>query len=278
MSSNFGSKQIGGPQFESEKYFESEIFGPPLPSLKHMKNINEIKNKSVWIMNKIFDKLRTLNLRKYYFECATIFLDIILRSSILYGSETYYNLKEKEIRIIERIEEQFLRKLFKTTKACPISQLYLEAGHYPARFEIFRRRLLFFKDILNEKPSSLVQKLVLLVQLEKPIKGDWVSSCLQSLDYLNLNCSIEEVKEMNKTHFKKILKKSIKEKALQYLLDKRGSKGKEIQYASLKMAEYLLPQNENLSITDQQYTFAIRNRMVNIEYNFPNKKNETSWG
>ena len=232
----------------------------------NMKSINEIENKSVWIMNKIFDKLRTLNLRKYYFECATIFLNIILRSSILYGSETYYNLKEKEMRIIERIEEQFLRKLFKTTKACPISQLYLEAGHYPARFEIFRRRLLFFKDILNEKPGSLIQRFVKL-QLEKPIKGDWASSCLKSLDYLKLNFSIEEIKEMNKTQFKKILKMSIQEKSLQYLLNKRGSKGKEMQYSSLKMAEYLLPQNNNLSITDQQYIFSIRNRMVEIEYN-----------
>ena len=54
----------------------------------------------------------------------------ILRSSILYASETYYNFKENELRTLERIEEHFLRKIFKTTKACPISQLYLEEGHY----------------------------------------------------------------------------------------------------------------------------------------------------
>ena len=79
-----------------------------------------------------------------------------LRSTILYASETYCNLKESEIRILERIEECFLRKLFKTTKACPISKLYLEAGHQPARFEIMKRRLLFLKNILNEKEESLV--------------------------------------------------------------------------------------------------------------------------
>ena len=65
--------------------------------------------------------------------------------SILYASETYYDLKENEIRAIKRIEEQFLRKLFNTTTAwaCSISHLYLEVGHFPARFEVFRRRLLF---------------------------------------------------------------------------------------------------------------------------------------
>ena len=165
------------------------------------------------------------------------------------------------------------RKLFNTTKACPISQLYLEAGHSPTRSEVFRRRLLFLKDILNEKPTSLIYKFVCL-QLEKPRKGDWVSSCLKSLDYLNLNFTIEEIKEMSKIQFKTLLKKSIEEKALQYLIDKKGSKGKEIQYSSLRMAEYLLPQNENLSIIEQQYIFSIRNRMVQIESNFPNKKIE----
>ena len=239
----------------------------------NMDNMNEMKDKSVWIMNKILDKLKTLNLLKYYFECAMIFFNTILRTSILYASETYYNLKENEMRTLERIEEQFLRKIFKTTKACPISQLYLEAGQYPARFEIFRRRLLFFKSILNEKPDNLIYRFVQM-QLEKPIKGDWASSCLKSLEYLEITPSIADIMEMSKEQFRKILKKSIAEKALQYLINKRGSKGQEIEYSRLKMAEYLLPQDENISILDQQYIFSMRNRMVQIGQNFPEKENE----
>ena len=47
----------------------------------------------------------------YYFECAMILLNVILRPSILYACEVYYNLKENELREIERIEENFLRKV-----------------------------------------------------------------------------------------------------------------------------------------------------------------------
>ena len=43
----------------------------------------------------------------------------------------YYNLKETDLRQIERIEEEFLRKILKTTKGCPIMQLYLEVGQHP---------------------------------------------------------------------------------------------------------------------------------------------------
>lgn len=79
---------------------------------------------------------------------------------------------------------------------------------------------------------------------------------------------------MKKNTFKNILIKSISQEALKYLLNKRGSKGKEIEYSSVRMAEYLLPQDENLSIEDQQNISSIRNRMVEIEDNFRKRQSE----
>ena len=110
-----------------------------------MINITQLKNKSIGTIRKIFTKLESLKLGKYYFECGIIFLNVMLRSSIIYACETYYGLTESQIRQIERIEEQYLRKLFKTSKGCPIAQLYLESGHIPARFQIFKSRLLFLQ-------------------------------------------------------------------------------------------------------------------------------------
>ena len=147
-----------------------------------MVNISGMKNKSIWIIRKIFTRLESLNLKKYYFECALIFLNVMLRSSILYACETYYNLKETDMRQIERIEEGFMRQLFKTPKGCPIAQLYLEASYIPARFAIFQTRLLYLKYILHENPDSLLYKFMKL-QLENPTRGDWVSSCVKDLAF-----------------------------------------------------------------------------------------------
>ena len=91
---------------------------------------------------------------------------------------------------------------------------------------------------------------------------------------IDITLSIAEIKEITRNQFRNFLKKSIKEKAFKYLINKRGSKGKEIEYSRLKMAEYLLPQDENISILDQQYIFSIRNRMVQINHNFPVQENE----
>ena len=241
----------------------------------NMANIDEMKSKSVWIIRNIFTKLNGLNLKKYYFECAVVFLNVMLRSSILYACETYYNLKEIEIQQLERIEETFLRKMFKTSKGCPISQLYLESGHIPARFEIQKIRLLFLQYILQETSESRIQKFFLL-QLKEPTRGDWASSCLKDLKDLEIKISLEEIKILTKTKFANFLKEAIRPKALAYLVKKQGKKGQEITYSELKMAEYLMPNLENISIEDMRKIFEIRNRMLPIAVNFPSKTSEKS--
>ena len=85
-------------------------------------------------------------------------MNVMLRSSLLYACETYYNLKENELRQIERIEEGFMRKLLKTTAGCPSVQVYPELGQFPDRFEIMKTRLLFLKCILSENEESMINR------------------------------------------------------------------------------------------------------------------------
>ena len=66
------------------------------------------------------------------------------------------------------------------------------------------------------------------------------------------------------TRFKKLLKEKVKEKAFLYLKKKIRSKGKENNFQSLCMTEYLLPENRLLSIAEKQRLFAVKNRMTNI--------------
>ena len=84
----------------------------------------------------------------------------MLRASILYACETYYNLKEIETRQLERIEESYMRKLVETSKGCPINQLYLELGHIPARFDIMKQRLFFLKYILNQDTETMIYSFI----------------------------------------------------------------------------------------------------------------------
>ena len=188
----------------------------------------------------MFTKLNDLNLKKNYFEYGMVFLNVLLQTSILYGCESYYNLKEYEVRQLERIEENYLRQMLKTTKGCPITQLYLETGHTPARFEVKKIRLLFLQYILKENPDSRIYRFLQL-QVKSLTRGDWASSCKQDLSDFQIKLTFEEIQSLSNIKFNRMIKEAIKVKAFEYLTKKRGSKGLEIEYFELKMAEYLMP-------------------------------------
>ena len=236
----------------------------------NMANIKQMKNKSIGIIRQIFNRLESLNLRKYYFECAIIFMNCMLRSSILYAADTYYALKETELRELERIEETFMRKLFKTSKGCPITQLYLSLGQTPARFEIMKMRLMFLKYILNEDEESMIHTFLML-QIRLPTRGDWASTCQDDLKQLEIIETFEDIKFMKINKFRQIVKQKIEKAALKYLTSKQGQKGGELEYTELEMSEYLQPNNSGLSIQQKRDMFAVMNRMVRINANFHTK-------
>ena len=85
---------------------------------------------------------------------------------------------------------------------------------------------------------------------------------------MNVELKLHEIRMMSKENFKKIIKMKISEISLEYLLKKRSSKGKEIRYDRLKMADYFQPYSKNLTLEEKRKLFSVRNRMVEIGYNF----------
>ena len=79
-------------------------------------------------------------------------------------------------------------------------------------------------------------------------------------------CSEEKwTNKLSYTNFTNILKEKIRENALQYLLEKQGSKWKEIQY------RYLLPSNNKIFVVEKLEMFAMKNQIVDIPPTHENK-------
>ena len=132
--------------------------------------------------------------------------------------------------------------------------------------KIFFQPDFFYQNFFTQfffQPSNLLLKL----QLEKPTRGDWASSCLKDLENINLKLTLEQIKSMKKEKYKSIVKEKVSEAALKYLINKQGKKGREIKYPSLEMSEYLLPYNKQ-SIEEKREMFAVKTSMVNITANF----------
>ena len=146
-------------------------------------------------------------------------------------------------------------------------------GQIPARFEIQKMRCVYLRYILNQDKDSQLRKFFDL-QLKYRSKGDWASTCLDDLKELRITESLEEIKQMNANKFMTILKYRINENALSYLTNKQKTKGQEMKYTEMQMAEYLSPINSKLTIIQKQTMFALRNKMFEISENFPGKQME----
>ena len=140
----------------------------------------------------------------------------------------------------------------------------------PARVIIIKTRLLFLKYIWNQSEDSMINKFYQL-QLESSAKGDWTTMCMNDLKNLEIGESLDDIKNMSIYSFKKMINEKLSKSALSYLTAKQGSKGGEIVYTKLEMAEYLSPICKQ-SIETKRRTFEIRNRMWNIPANFSSKE------
>ena len=92
------------------------------------------------------------------------------------------------------------------------------------------------------------------LQLENPKRGDGASTAKKNLQDLNINLSNEEIRNMSKSTFIKLVRNKCKESAFRYLTNKRVKKGKDIEYGSLRMSEYLQP-NKEFSVQQQRNIF-----------------------
>lgn len=177
--------------------------------------------------------IRTLikHLGKYTIESGIIYFKSLLRGSLLYATESMVNLKENDVKLLERAEEATLRDLLGTELSAPRHLLYLELGILPARFVIKQRKIMHLKHILLQDENSLMKK-VFNAQIKYPSKGDWASEVTNILEELNIQKNFEEIKNISKNQLTKIVRLAIGKTAFTYLISiqKQKQKGKEKNY------------------------------------------------
>jgi hypothetical protein len=79
------------------------------------------------------------------------------------------------------------------------------------------------KKLLSEDENRQIFKFFHL-QVNQPVKGDWVSTCLEDLRKLSISESFQDIKTMSENNFKTLIKTRIKEIAFEYLLKKEVQK------------------------------------------------------
>ena len=101
-----------------------------------------------------------------------------------------------------------------------------------------------------------------MAQFENPTKNDWILTCLKDLKKLKIYQSIEQIREMELSEFKNLLHTQLESQAHQYLCQMRRKKGRENDYLTIQMSDYLLPNPYITNVEDKRYIFALKNDML----------------
>ena len=103
---------------------------------------------------------------------------------------------------------------------------------------------------------------VLKATMDNPLKNDYDKSCEKYRNILKIKLSFDEIAEMSKQSYTKLVKKKTTEAAFLYLMEKKNKQTKisNINYKSLDIQEYLLEGNKNIIVS--KFIFKARSQMM----------------
>ena len=193
-------------------------------------------------------------------------------NSILTNSEAWYGLSLTEIEQLEQVDEMLIRKILEVGQSCPKEILYLETGCTPIRYIRMLRKIRFLHYILNEDGIQKMVHRVLQAQLNKAVKGDWIIGVQEILIELEIELSLEDIKNLKEETLRKFAKEQINEKSLEYLNKQKAkhTKVKHIVHSELKIEDFLQPNNVQ-SVQLSKFLFSARSRMLDFRINFRKK-------
>ena len=258
----------------SENSFEAYLGDIVCASGSNDKNIESRSNRGVGAVSQITTMMKRVSLGHYHFEIGLVFRDTVLVSKMVFNSEIWYNVTEKQIRKLEQIDEMFFRKLFNLPGSAPRVGMHAECGKIPIRHLIKMRRIMYFWHIMHTDKNELLQRFLSAQELSSSPR-DWIIQVRKDMLELKLDLSDEQICKMSKDIFSKYVKRKIEENAVKYLKENSGSKTSNLQFKTISREEYLT--SKELSIEQVQTLYKLRNRMINIKENNKSSYTENSW-
>ena len=232
-------------------------------------NIQERFNKGIGKVNEIISILKEVSFGPHYFEMAKLFRNSILINSMLCSSEALYGLNKSHLEKLEQVDRIFFRRLFEVPDSTAIEAFYIESFSIPIQFLLMSNRISFLWNILQKDENELVRK-VYSSQKMFQVKNDWAEQVRLDLDACGIYETDEEISNINKRIFKKLVDERIQHLSAQYLISLRDSHSKSdsLKY-STEMQPYL--RNESLTIEEKKLFFRIKTRQIDVKCNLKSK-------
>lgn len=163
-------------------------------------------------------------------------------STILFNSQTWSNLRKKDIASLRTVQLKFLKRILGVPSSTANAFTYLELGVLPIEYEIEKRQLMFLHKILQlDQTDPVLQLFMEQRRFSEAGEKNWWTGVEPCLKKYGLPSDLNAIKSMSKDSYSTLVKKAINETALKHLKAECSGlkKTANLQYDALKLQEYL---------------------------------------
>ena len=112
----------------------------------------------------------------------------MLLYGILTNLEVWHPVTDTQLEILEKVDQNYLKRILESHSKTPKEALYLETGLLPIRYVAMKRRLMYLHNILIKPENELIKK-VYEAQKLLPTKGDCYKQVMEDKNKLGLDLS-----------------------------------------------------------------------------------------
>ena len=192
--------------------------------------------KGYGIITEIKAILNEVPLARYKLEMGLQLRQAILINGLLFNSEAWHSVTEKDIKGLAKIDESLLRFLLGSQSKAPIEMLFLESGAIPIPQILSSCRMIFFQTLMKREDKELTKR-ILNAQINSSCPGDFIQLVKADFKCLEVPLDINLVESTGIEQFKKFIKIKVKAAGLRRLkrLQQTHSKVMNKKYEELEL-------------------------------------------
>ena len=182
----FGARNLNGYNFylgdqpidiTSTYHYLGVTFSATGSFLQARKHISQQAQKATYLL---FAKAHNADLPA---DLTLKLFDHTVLPILTYGSEIF---GFENLDIIEKVHNEFLRKLLKVRKSTPLYMIHGELGHYPVHVIIKSRMIQFWSKLFVNR-NKISFKIYNYMLIQQSIKFKWVTEIKSILDSVGLS-------------------------------------------------------------------------------------------
>ena len=182
--------------------------------------------------------VRETSLGVYTISVHLLLYQSLFLSSMTFNSQAWSNLKESDIKELEKLQLKCLKKILQVPGSTTNSFTFLEFGQLPVRYIVHRNQLNFLHHIVHLDEDDPVKR---MWESQRKLNGEknWWYGVEMSMQKYAI--SLDDVRLKSKDSFKEYTRKKIREAALSDLTKEcyGKTKTKNLRYETLNPQSYL---------------------------------------